>query len=182
MGSTATIFTERLCLRRFTMNDVFDCHENWMSDKDVTEFLTWKPHANIGVTADYIAACIREYSFGSMDWCITLRKDLMPIGSISAVQDFPQRRYCELGYCISKDYWNKGIMTEALRAVCSWIFENTNYEWIQARYDSENEASGRCMEKSNFKRVMEFDDMCQKRKDIRHYILMRIERKDLMPF
>ncbi len=180
MERTPTILTRRLCLRRFSMNDVFSCHENWMADPDVTEFLTWGPHANIEVTANYIASCINEYSFGSMDWCITLKKDFMPIGSISAVQDFPQKGYCELGYCISKDHWNEGIMTEALRAVCTWIFQNTNYRCIQARYDSENEASGRCMEKSNFKRVLEFDDMCQKRNDTRHYILMRIERKDVM--
>lgn len=177
---TMPIFTERLHLRRFTMADVPTCYDSWMSDQDVTEFLTWNAHSDINVTAIYIASCISEYRFGSMDWCITQKKYNMPIGSISAVQDFPNKRYCELGYCLSKDHWNKGIMTEALCAVCRWIFDNTDYLWIQARYDSENEASGRCMEKANFKKVLEFEDLCKKRNQVRHYTLGRIERRDIM--
>ena len=182
MYRTPTIYTRRLCLRMFTEEDIIPANENWMSDPDVAEFTTWNAHRNIAETSFRIRGWIKDYSLGTMDWCIALRSDNTPIGSISAVQDFPDRGYCEIGYCLSKDYWNVGIMTEALRAVVQCIFSMTDYNWIQARFDSENEASGRCMEKAHFSDYLEFDDLCEKRGTTRHYILRHVERRDLISF
>jgi ribosomal-protein-alanine N-acetyltransferase len=152
-----------------------------MSDPDVTEFLTWDTHSAEYVTACYITSVLREYTVGSLDWCITLRKDNIPIGNIAAAQDYPELRYCELGYSLSKEFWNRGIMTEALRAVCAWIFDHTDYLWVQARHDSENEASGRCMEKAGMVKVTEFDDMFSKKQIMRHYVMRRIYRPGFTP-
>ena len=30
---------------------------------------------------------------------------------------------CEVGYCIGYEYWNKGITSEALTAVITFLFE-----------------------------------------------------------
>lgn len=101
---TYPIFTERLCLRRFTASDAKPAFYNWMSDPEVTEFLTWDRHRSVEQTSAIIESWIEAYPMGTMDWCITLRREGVPIGSITAVQDFPRSGYCELGYCLSKDY------------------------------------------------------------------------------
>jgi ribosomal-protein-alanine N-acetyltransferase len=176
---TLPIRTSRLYLRQFTVSDVTKAYENWMSDKDVTEFLTWNAHRSPEETERVISGWVRAYDLGTMDWCITLKKDGEPIGSITAVQDFPEKRYCELGYCIAKDHWGKGYMTEAVRAVTSFIFQNTDYLWIQARYDSENHGSERCLEKCGYRHVTDADLPCKKRNgEIRTYRMMRIDRRD----
>jgi ribosomal-protein-alanine N-acetyltransferase len=128
-----------------------------------------------------IAAWIREYELGTMEWCIILKRKEEPIGSIAAVQDFPESKYCELGYCIGKEHWGKGYMTEAVRAVTEFIFRNTDYQWIQARCDSENYGSRRCLEKSGYTHAADMEYPNERMGgEIRKYHMMRIFRKDIV--
>jgi RimJ/RimL family protein N-acetyltransferase len=70
-------------------------------------------------------------------------------------------------------------MTEALRAVTGYIFQNTDYLWIQARCDTENYGSRRCLEKSNYRHTADIELPSAKRKgEIRTYSIMKIDRKD----
>ena len=48
---TATLHTKRLELRRFTADDAPVMFSAWASDPEVTQYLTWPPHANAEVTA-----------------------------------------------------------------------------------------------------------------------------------
>jgi [ribosomal protein S5]-alanine N-acetyltransferase len=148
MRFTGTIITDRLVLRQFSEDDAQAMFDNWASDPQVTRFLTWEPHADVSETRRIIRGWIRQYSMGSMDWCITMKGDGMPIGSITAVQEHPSEGWCELGLCLMAEKWGRGYMTEACRAVIEYIFENTRYMNIQARYDLENEASGKMLERS----------------------------------
>ena len=178
MIRTFPIKTPNLYLRRFVMPDAAKAYENWMSDKDVTEFLTWEAHRSPEESERVIGEWIRSYELGTMDWCITLRRDGEQIGSITAVQDFPEEGYCELGYCLSKEYWGKGYMTEAVKAVTGFIFSNTDYKWVQARCDSENYGSKRCLEKCNYGLVANFDLPRGKGGEMRMFHMMRIDRRD----
>jgi len=45
------------------------------------------------------------------------------IGSISAMLMDELRNSCEAGYCIGCDFWNKGITSEALAAVITFLLE-----------------------------------------------------------
>lgn len=179
MIRTHNLITERLNLRRFRMEDADPAFRNWMSDPDVTHFLTWDVHRDLDETRRIIGSWVAEYERGSMDWCITLRGSDEPIGSITAVREYPDSGYCEIGYCLSQRYWDMGYMTEAIRAIVNYIFDITDYDWVQARYDTENEASGRCLEKCNFKEsdVREMPD--PKTGRIRRYRFMRIFRGDV---
>ena len=51
---TVTIETERLILRKFTVDDVDAAFRNWTSDENVTEFLRWPTHATIRITENTI--------------------------------------------------------------------------------------------------------------------------------
>ena len=180
MIRTLPIQTQRLYLRQFAMTDVQKAYDNWMSDGDVTEFLTWDAHRSTEETQRVIAKWVYAYDYGTMDWCICIKRSLEPIGSITAVQDYPEYGYCELGYCIGKDHWGKGYMTEALKAVTEYIFRSTDYDWIQARCDSENYGSRRCLEKCNYRIVAEPRLPCEKRGgELRRYHMMRIDRRDI---
>jgi len=181
MWRTYPLQTPNLYLRPFIAADVPKAYENWMSDDDVTEFLSWDTHRSPEETKRVIGSWLKEYEYGTMEWCIVLKRKEEPIGSIAAVQDFPEKRYCEIGYCIGKDYWGKGYMTEAIKAVTEYIFRNTDYLWIQARCDSENHGSRRCLEKNNYKMVAVFAQANERMGgEIRTLYMMKIERKDTM--
>ena len=56
----------------------------------------------------------------------------------------------ELGYYIAEEYWGRGITTEAIKQVCSHIFENTDVVRIFAEVYDFNKASCRVLEKASF--------------------------------
>ena len=59
-------------------------------------------------------------------------------------------RTAELGYYLSEDYWGKGIMTEAVRQICEYVFENSDILRIYAEPYAYNTASCRVLEKAGF--------------------------------
>ena len=178
---TLNLRTERLDLRRFSVDDAPVCFRNWMSDPEVARFATWSAHRDVAETESVISGWVREYDLGTMDWCICLRGG-EPIGSITAVRDHPDQGYCEIGYCLGQRYWDRGLMPEALRAVTRYIFDVTDYVFIQARYDTENSASGRVLEKCNYREACVRDLPDPKTGRTRTYRFMRIMRSDVMLF
>ena len=57
---TKTIETNRLILRKFTVNDVEAVYKNWTSDDKVTEFLRWPTHTDIATTETVINEWIAD--------------------------------------------------------------------------------------------------------------------------
>lgn len=73
------------------------------------------------------------------------------IGSISAFrQENIHRQTAELGYYIAEEYWGKGIMTEAVRQLCEYVFTHTDIIRIYAEPLAYNTASCRVLEKAGF--------------------------------
>lgn len=74
------------------------------------------------------------------------------IGSISAFrQGNIHRQPAELGYYIAEEYWKKGIMTEAVKQLCDYIFLHTDIIRIYAEPFASNIGSCRVLEKAGFK-------------------------------
>jgi len=59
-------------------------------------------------------------------------------------------RTAEMGYYIGEPYWGKGIMTNAVKQTCQYIFEHTDIIRIFAEPFSNNAASCRVLEKAGF--------------------------------
>ena len=57
-----------------------------------------------------------------------------------------------LGYELHPDFWNRGFMTEAIRRVLAFGFNDCGVERISAGADLENIASWRAMEKAGMVR------------------------------
>ena len=50
------------------------------------------------------------------------------IGSIGVFrQGNIHRRTAELGYYIAEEYWGKGIMREAVKQICRYVFDKERY-------------------------------------------------------
>ena len=61
--------------------------------------------------------------------------------------------YCktaELGYFLGEPFWGKGIMTEAVKQVCGYVFEKSDILRIYAEPFAYNTASCRVLEKAGF--------------------------------
>jgi len=145
---TVRIETDRTVLRRFTTDDAEYMFKNWAGDDAVTKYLTWPTHSG----ADESRRVIRmwEEKYGSPDnyqWCIELKSTKEAIGSISAVDVNEKLNAVEIGYCIGREFWGRGITTEALGALIEFFFEKVKVNRIAAKHDLNNPASGRVMQK-----------------------------------
>lgn len=143
-----TIETQRLVLRRAVMEDAQPFFDNWASDSEVTRFLTWQAHDSLDVTKSVLGSWIEGYKRDDFYQWMIVPKDLgVPIGTISVVDAKDSVGKAEVGYCLGKAWWHKGIMTEALRGVMGYLFDEIGYNRIEARHDSRNPHSGDVMKK-----------------------------------
>lgn len=98
---------------------------------------------------NYINAMLLADKNDTFAFAITI--DDIVIGSISVFrQGNIHRLTAELGYYIAEEYWGKGIMTEAVKKICEYVFENSDIIRIYAEPFSYNTASCRVLEKAGF--------------------------------
>ena len=73
------------------------------------------------------------------------------IGSIGVFrQDNIHCKTAELGYYIAEEYWGKGLMTQAVKEICNFIFDSTDIIRIYAEPFIHNIGSQRVLEKNGF--------------------------------
>lgn len=147
LENTIDIFTKRLVLRRFTLNDAVPMFEI-LRDKDTNVFLPWLAHENISQTKEFLQKrFIDKYSEPTgYRYAICLKDSSLPIGYACLSGDESN----DFGYCVAKKYWHKGIGFEATKAVVARI-ENAGYEFITATHDINNPNSGEIMKKRGMK-------------------------------
>ena len=147
---TQPIETERLILRRFVEDDAQAMFENWASRLDNLTYVTWDPHLNVEQTRNSIGNWVASYDNRNYyKWAICLKENPdYVIGDISLVSVDEENSSCEIGYILGMDYWERGIMTEALKAVLSYCLDEIRFKEVNACYASLNPASGRVMEKA----------------------------------
>jgi ribosomal-protein-alanine N-acetyltransferase len=149
---TQNINTDRLLLRRITIDDAQDMFSGWASDTDITKYMRWKAHKDIETTKYVINLWLKEYeNADTYRWAIVYKEKNELIGAIDIVHLDKNTQTAQIGYCLSKKYWNKGIMTESLKAVIDFLFSKTDIKKIEALYRADNTASGKVMQKSAMK-------------------------------
>ena len=98
---------------------------------------------------EYITAMLAADENGTFAFAITI--DDKVIGSIGAFrQGNIHRRTAELGYYLAEDNWGKGIMTQAVKQICNYVFDKSDVIRIYAEPFAYNTASCRVLEKAGF--------------------------------
>jgi len=150
---TQMLETSKLVLRKFTAEDGEAIYKNWASDAEVTKYLTWPTHSTNAVSKMIAEAWANGYTDEKFyQWAIVLKENGdEPIGSISAVHVDDDVAAVEIGYCIGRTWWHRGITAEALQAVMDFFFDVVGANRVEARHDSRNPNSGKVMQKCGMK-------------------------------
>lgn len=149
---TKNLETERIILRKIGVKDAQLMYDNWASDNDVSKYVTWCTHKDVNETSELLKNWESEYTkLNCYRWCIVSKENDEPIGTIDVCKSNDNLEMAEIGYCMSKRYWNKGIMTECANRIIQFLFEEVGYKRIQATHALENPASGRVMQKIGMK-------------------------------
>lgn len=137
--------TSRLILRCMTMRDAADIFA-YSRDPEVARYVLWDAHRSLAETRAYLRFILRQYRDGMpSSWCIVHKASGRVIGTIGYMAYSQDHETVEVGYSLSRAFWNHGLMTEALQAVLNVTFERLNFHRIEAQHDARNPASGHVM-------------------------------------
>lgn len=150
-----TLQTDRLILREILLEDATDLF-NYYNDREVTQYLDWFGPSSVDHARDIISNWNEQFQQNTfMRWGITLKGANKIIGTIpmNPVRGpFEWKLPMTIGYELSREYWNQGIMTEALQAIIPYIFNTLNNHRICAEVFPENTASLHILKKLGFEK------------------------------
>lgn len=144
------IETSRLVLRPWRETDLADLYE-YASVPGVGEMAGWCHHKSIDETQKIIQMFMDEKEV----LAIELKDCGKVIGSLGIHNndhdhvgaEFLGR---EVGYVLSKDYWGKGLVPEAVQGVIKYCFDVLQYDYLLCGHFSWNNQSRRVIEKCGF--------------------------------
>lgn len=191
MGGTDSVFTvndvvintARLTIRPWRQADLDDFYE-YASVEGVGEAAGWPHHTDKNASAAVLADFIGEGEVFALEY----RENGKVIGSLGVHKVHPYTheydRYVmrEIGYVLSKEYWGKGLMTEAVSAVIDYLFTQTDIELLICGHFTENGRSRRVIEKCGFKPWVErqfFAKQLDRHFTCREYVLFNPSLKPL---
>ena len=140
---TKKIETARLILRPFVREDADAMYRNWASDPEVTKFLSWPTYQSVDTAHEILGIWVPQYQDNTFyQWAVELKELGEVIGSISVVNSDERVDMVEIGFCIGRNWWGQGIMTEAFQKVIDFLFDEVGVQRIEAGHDPNNPASG----------------------------------------
>jgi ribosomal-protein-alanine N-acetyltransferase len=147
-SSLPQLETERLILRKLKPSDVNDMF-NYCSDKEISRYTIWYSHQTIEDTRSFMDMLFEKYERNDVaPWGIVDKASERLIGTTGFISWDTLNAKAEIGYALSRLFWNKGYMTEAVKKVISFGFEQMDLVRIEARCHPDNLGSAKVMEKS----------------------------------
>lgn len=138
--------TPRLILRRWRTTDVGDLFDIMKSPTVLMG--GWKPHTNMNITAEALSGYINN----DERWAVELKSNSKVIGSVRVYPDTNRGKfYAEsINYVLSEEYRGNGYMTEAVRRIIKYLFEEMNVDLISAFHYPDNIKSKKVLENCGF--------------------------------
>lgn len=140
--------TERLLLRGWQPDDLDDLYE-YARNMDAGPMQGWKPHES----KEESLLALNSFITDDERWAIVLKEKNKVIGSIKISPDENRGRYYAkyVSYVLSADYWGKGYMTEALKRIIAYVFEEMHVDLLSAFHYPHNIRSKGVLERCGFR-------------------------------
>ena len=168
--------TDRLILRQVTNDDVNSLLK-YLSDIDVMKYYGLEPFKTIRDALDEISWYKSIFEKGTgIRWGISLKGQDEIIGSCGFFNRNVEHCRAEIGYELSKEYWGKGIASEAIKTVITYGFEQLNLQRIQALIETPNIPSQKLVERQGFIReglLRSYEFTCGKFDDLYMYSMLK---------
>lgn len=149
--------TERLIIRAWKETDLENFYEYAKVD-GVGQMAGWNPHQSIQESKTILEMFIK----GKNEFALELKENHKVIGSLGLEKmslslggEYDNLAGREIGYVLSKTYWGRGLMPEAVKAVIAYCFQNQKYDYLICSHSVTNNQSKRVIEKCGFRFVKE---------------------------
>lgn len=139
-------------LRPVNKYDALDMYE-YGTDTEVVKFMPWGPFNDLEEVSNVIETVFLNRPERGIPYAyaIEYKKNGKMIGTCDFHSLNIANRSGEIGFCLNRDYWGLGIMTEAVKNVIKFGFEYLNLERIQVCHAEDNTRSQRVIEKAGFR-------------------------------
>ena len=145
--------TDRLTLRPWRESDLNDFYE-YASVDGVGQMAGWNPHRNLEESERILDSFIKHKKTFALEYQGKV------VGSLG-IEEYDEKNYPELndrqgreiGYVLSKDYWGRGLMPEAVKAVIAYLFDAAGLDFIIVGHFDWNSQSRRVVEKCGFRYI-----------------------------
>lgn len=152
------IETPRLILRPWRQSDLDDLYE-YASVDGVGQMAGWMPHESVQKSQMILDLFIRE----KKTFALEFKENGKVIGSLGLETGEEQDEIPgtligrEIGYVLSKDYWGRGLMPEAVKAVIGYCFTVLGFDYLTCGHFMRNGQSRRVIEKCGFSYLKDID-------------------------
>ena len=155
--NTPMLETERLILRKFTEEDL-EALFLILKDEQVNTFLPWYPMKDLEETKKfyeerYAAKYGQPQAYA---YAICLKSGNYAIGYINVDME----EHHDFGYGLRKEFWHRGIVTEAGKAVIEQVRKD-GLPYITATHDINNPRSGSVMQACGMTYCYSFEEQWQ---------------------
>lgn len=136
-----------ITLKIFTSADVDDFME-WATDDEVTKCMMWNSYTSQSEALDFLINVVEKHT-----WFKAICLGSKVIGSIT-LDKGKGAHSCkaELGYVIARNYWGRGLATQAINLAITTGFTDLDVKRIEAYVDPSNIGSQRVLEKNDFEK------------------------------
>jgi ribosomal-protein-alanine N-acetyltransferase len=139
----------RLLLRPPVIDDAGQLFQRVARDPQVTKYLLWTPHPDVTTTQRVIAERMNVDAH-LRTWVMALQHSGDIVGMISCGRPLPYA--AEVGYCVGRRWWGKGLMSEALDMLMNTLQADPDVYRVWATCHVDNERSVRLLERAGFAR------------------------------
>lgn len=138
----------RVILRPPRLDDAEALFARIASDPEVTRYLSWMPHPDVAETRRVVDEL---FNVGAeRTWLIETRDTREVIGLCGWRR--PVSHAAELGYCLARNWWGRGMMSEVLRLLLDALERDPTVFRVWAVCHVDNSGSARLLERSGLSR------------------------------
>ena len=138
-----TLETERLILRPLSLDDL-DAVFKWTGDPRVNKYMIYPLYKSVEEGREWLESLYQDDD--KKDFGFVLKETGELIGS-GGIYFHPDRDIWSIGYNLAYDYWNRGLVTEAMQKIIDWACQNFEVHCIAGTFAIGNIGSQRVMEK-----------------------------------
>lgn len=138
-------------MRPLMLKDAEDMLE-YGSDLDVVRTMTWGPYKNLEEVKETIDSVFLSRPEVGIPYAyaIVYKENDKMIGTCDFHSIRHDSKRGEIGYCMNRRYWNKGIMTRAVKELIKFGFEYLSLERVEVLHDVDNKSSEKVILKNGF--------------------------------
>jgi len=139
-------------LRRFEPRDADGLHACF-GDVDAMRYWNFPACETRAERARWARILARASSpYSHQAWAMAEKRGDRCIGMVNYHHREGHNKRLEIGYILARSYYGRGLMTEALRALITYCFDELGTHRIEALIEPDNAASIRLVERLGFRR------------------------------